>query len=142
MGFFWVLMLAWCNGERGAQRVNGMELLIPVILLGIGGGFLWRFALTSPVSVVKSDLGPKVAIPEKSIVVLPFDNLSEDKSNSYFAESAQDETLRWLAKVADLKVISRTSTQHLKRSPENIPEIAKQLFRQNPSHVNTVARSR
>ena len=67
------------------------------------------------------------AVPGKSIAVLPFDNLSEDKGNAYFAEGIQDEILTRLAKVADLKVISRTSTQHFKSSPENLPEIAKQL---------------
>jgi TolB-like protein/Flp pilus assembly protein TadD len=67
------------------------------------------------------------AIPEKSIAVLPFENLSEDKSNAYFAEGVQDEILTRLAKVADLKVISRTSTQRFKSSPDNLPQIAKQL---------------
>ena len=66
-------------------------------------------------------------IPAKSIAVLPFDNLSEEKGNAYFAEGIQDEILTRLAKVADLKVISRTSTQHFKSSPENLPEIAQQL---------------
>jgi len=66
-------------------------------------------------------------LPAKSIAVLPFDNLSEDKGNAYFAEGVQDEILTRLAKVADLKVISRTSTQHFKSAPENLPQIAKQL---------------
>jgi len=66
-------------------------------------------------------------IPEKSIAVLPFDNLSRDPDNAYFAEGVQDEILTRLAKVADLKVISRTSTQHFKSVPENLPQIAKQL---------------
>jgi TolB-like protein/Tfp pilus assembly protein PilF len=63
----------------------------------------------------------------KSIAVLPFDNLSRDPDNAYFAEGIQDEILTRLAKVADLKVISRTSTQHFKSVPENLPQIAKQL---------------
>jgi TolB-like protein/Tfp pilus assembly protein PilF/class 3 adenylate cyclase len=67
------------------------------------------------------------AIPEKSIAVLPFDNLSRDPDNAYFCEGVQDEILTRLAKVADLKVISRTSTQHFKSAPDNLPEIAKQL---------------
>ena len=66
-------------------------------------------------------------IPEKSIAVLPFDNLSRDPDNAYFAEGVQDEILTRLAKVADLKVISRTSTQHFKSAPDNLPQIAKQL---------------
>ena len=67
------------------------------------------------------------AVPEKSIAVLPFQNLSEDKANAYFADGIQDEILTRLSKIADLKVISRTSTQHYKSAPENLPEIARQL---------------
>jgi TolB-like protein/class 3 adenylate cyclase len=66
-------------------------------------------------------------IPEKSIAVLPFENLSSDKENAYFADGIQDEILTRLSKIADLKVISRTSTQHYKSAPENLPEIARQL---------------
>jgi TolB-like protein len=66
-------------------------------------------------------------IPEKSIAVLPFANLSSDKENAYFADGIQDEILTRLSKIADLKVISRTSTQHYKSAPENLREIAKQL---------------
>ena len=57
-------------------------------------------------------------IPEKSIAVLPFENRSEDKANAYFADGIQDEILTRLSKIADLKVISRTSTQHYKSAPE------------------------
>src|SRR5246500_5574938 len=67
------------------------------------------------------------AISQKSIAVLPFENLSEDKANAYFADGIQDEILTRLAKIADLKVISRTSTQHYKSAPDNLREIAKQL---------------
>src|SRR5437016_10435911 len=67
------------------------------------------------------------AIPEKSIAVLPFDNLSRDPDNAYFAEGVQDEILTRLAKVSDLKVISRTSTQRFKSAPSDLREIAKQL---------------
>ena len=65
--------------------------------------------------------------PEKSIAVLPFGNLSRDPDNAYFADGIQDEILTRLSKIADLKVISRTSTQHYKSAPENLPEIARQL---------------
>jgi len=61
------------------------------------------------------------------IAVLPFENRSEDKANAYFVDGIQDEILTRLSKIADLKVISRTSTQHYKSAPENLPEIAKQL---------------
>jgi len=63
----------------------------------------------------------------KSIAVLPFDNLSRDLDNAFFAEGVQDEILTRLAKVADLKVIARTSTQKFKSAPENLPDIAKRL---------------
>jgi len=66
-------------------------------------------------------------IAQKSIAVLPFDNLSRDPDNAYFAEGVQDEILTRLAKVADLKVISRTSTQRFKSAPADLREIAKQL---------------
>jgi TolB-like protein/class 3 adenylate cyclase/Tfp pilus assembly protein PilF len=66
-------------------------------------------------------------VPEKSIAVLPFENLSEDSANAYFADGIQDEILTRLSKIAELKVISRTSTQHYKSAPENLPEIARQL---------------
>src|SRR5437867_2942638 len=70
---------------------------------------------------------PTLAAPEKSIAVLPFENLSEDKANAYFADGIQDEILTRLSKIADLKVISRTSTQHYKSAPENLRDIARQL---------------
>ncbi len=66
-------------------------------------------------------------LPEKSIAVLPLENLSHDPDNAYFAEGMQDEILTRLAKIADLKVISRTSTQKYKSAPDNLREIAKQL---------------
>ncbi len=69
----------------------------------------------------------RTAAPEKSIAVLPFENLSSDKENAYFADGIQDEILTRLSKIADLKVISRTSTQHYKSAPENLPEIARLL---------------
>jgi TolB-like protein/Flp pilus assembly protein TadD len=66
-------------------------------------------------------------IPDKSIAILPFENLSGEKANAYFADGIHDEILMRLSKIADLKVISRTSTQHYESAPENLPEIAKQL---------------
>src|SRR5437763_4376449 len=79
--------------------------------------------------VIVSKKSPKSAstISEKSIAVLPFQNQSEDKANSYFADGIQDEILMRLSRIADLKVISRTSTQHYKSAPEKLPEIARQL---------------
>ena len=70
---------------------------------------------------------PATIAPEKSIAVLPFENLGEEQTNAYFAEGIQEEILTRLAKIADLKVISRTSTQQYQSKPGNLSEIAKQL---------------
>src|SRR5213078_5190150 len=67
------------------------------------------------------------AILEKSIAVLPFGNLSRDPDNAYFVEGIQDEILTRLSKIADLKVISRTSTQKYKSAPDNLRDVARQL---------------
>ena len=77
--------------------------------------------LTSPAPVKET------SVAEKSIAVLPFENLSHDPDNAYFADGIQEEILARLAKIADLKVISRTSTQPYKSSPDNLPQIAKRL---------------
>src|SRR5438477_4568467 len=95
-------------------------------LLSIGLFFLGRYTASSVTSGEGGRPGGP-SLPQKSIAVLPFDNLSEEKGNAYFAEGIQDEILTRLAKVADLKVISRTSTQHFKSAPDNLPQIAKQL---------------
>jgi TolB-like protein/predicted Zn-dependent protease len=68
-----------------------------------------------------------VKVPAKSIAVMPFENRSEDKANAYFADGIQDEILTLLSKIADLKVISRTSTQRYQSKPDNLSEIGKQL---------------
>ncbi len=78
--------------------------------------------------LVSRRLPPTITdVSEKSIAVLPFENLSDDKSNTYFADGIQDEILTRLSKIADLKVISRISTQNYKSTPTNLPEIARQL---------------
>src|SRR5262249_42753091 len=80
-----------------------------------------------PKGAPPSEIKSESTVPQKSIAVMPFDNLSRDPDNAYFCEGVQDEILTRLAKVADLKVISRTSTQHFKSAPDNLPQIAKQL---------------
>src|SRR5437667_6112454 len=75
----------------------------------------------------RNHVGSTLSAPEKSIAVLPFDTRSEDKANANFADGIQDEILTRLSKIANLKVISRTSTQHYKSAPENLPEIGRQL---------------
>jgi serine/threonine protein kinase/Flp pilus assembly protein TadD len=98
--------------------VCGIAAFFAIALGGLYFGAFKRHA--KPVSAA-------VAISEKSIAVLPFENRSEEKANAYFAEGIQDEILTRLSKIADLKVISRMSMRHYKSAPENLPEIAKQL---------------
>src|SRR5262249_30899817 len=94
-------------------------VIIAVLLLVIGALLFQRF---------HANVSPAISLsPEKSIAVLPFENLSEDKANAYFAEGIQEEILTRLAKIADLKVISRTSTQRYQSKPGNLADIAKQL---------------
>ena len=119
-----------------ARRKKHVWIYIVVIgaVLSIGLFFLGRYsAINGAPRPVSAELRrgeqseATTGIPQKSIAILPFDNLSRDPDNAYFTEGVEDEILTRLAKVADLKVISRTSTQHFKSAPENLPTIAKQL---------------
>ncbi len=137
IGFPIALVIAWAFEltPEGLKRTEDVDLpaggvskkrtWIYVIVIGaafsIGLFFIGRYMARNSSSASSGEL------PAKSIAVLPFDNLSRDPDNAYFAEGVQDEILTRLAKVADLKVISRTSTQHFKSAPENLPQIAKQL---------------
>jgi TolB-like protein/Tfp pilus assembly protein PilF len=99
-----------------------------VIVAAAAAAGVYIFSHRSSSKAPPSSVAPAPpAISEKSIAVLPFENRSEDKANAYFADGVQDEILTRLSKIADLKVISRTSTQHYKSAPENLPEIARQL---------------
>jgi TolB-like protein/Tfp pilus assembly protein PilF len=112
--------------EDRQKNVSNWNTAILLTFLGLGamiGGF---YALSYWSNSRRLE-PPSLAIPEKSIAVLPFENRSEEKANAYFAEGIQDEILNRLAKIADLKVISHTSTQQYKSAPENLPEIARQL---------------
>jgi TolB-like protein/class 3 adenylate cyclase/Tfp pilus assembly protein PilF len=104
-------------------------LLFTLIVLGIifAPAILKQSHARDTTPPMASPVPANPSVPEKSIAVLPFENRSEDKANAYFADGVQDEILTRLSRIADLKVISRTSTQHYKSAPENIPEIAKQL---------------
>jgi len=137
-GFPIALVIAWAFEltPEGIKRTEDVDLAasarqprkytwIFVVIVGaalsVGLFFIGRYTGRTTTSAAGTEL------PAKSIAVLPFESLSEDKSNAYFAEGVQDEILTRLAKVADLKVISRTSTQHFKSAPDNLPRIAKQL---------------
>ena len=124
IGFFVMLVLAWYHGERGEQRITSTELVILAVLLTIGGVALWKFALESNLTTTKPS---NTAADPKSIAVLPFESLSEEKGNAYFASGMQDMILTKLAGIGDLKVISRSSTEKYKSHPENLAVIGKEL---------------
>src|SRR5438046_5666771 len=111
-------------GSAATRRKKHASIYVVVIAAAISVTlfFLGRYTAGN-----KSVASAPNELPAKSIAVLPFDNLSRDPDNAYFAEGVQDEILSRLAKVADLKVISRTSTQRFKSAPANLPDIAKQL---------------
>src|SRR5438874_242500 len=123
--------------SQGCDRrvVTGRWALIVAAIMIIGGVavgiplFLHRLAIKSAsASISKSSPAPAFAIPEKSIAVLPFENRSDDKQNAYFADGVQNEILTDLAKIADLRVISRTSVMQYKSGVErNLREIGQQL---------------
>src|SRR5437879_3725155 len=114
--------------DRRVTRKTGRKLtaLITVVAALAAGVTVFRF-LHSDRGNTERPAALAADIESKSIAVLPFENLSEEKANAYFAEGVQDEILTRLSKIADLKVISRTSTQRYKSAPENLPEIARQL---------------
>ena len=107
-----------------------------VLLLALIGGGMFVFQkVGTDRRAVRSDdtndggrrSAASLPIPEKSIAVLPFENLSDEKANAYFAEGIQDEILTRLSKIASLKVISRSSTQKYKSAPDNLREVGRQL---------------
>src|SRR5215468_3636416 len=105
------------NPEAKSRRTRitlaGVAATLAIAAIALG---TWLYQRAHPLAPI-----------ERSIAVLPFENLSSDKENAYFAEGIQDEILTRLSRIADLKVISHTSTQHYKSAPENVPEIAKEL---------------
>jgi len=115
--------------DRRVTRQTGRKLtaLITVVAALAAGVTTFRFLHSERGTAQERQASLTAEIGSKSIAVLPFENLSEEKANAYFAEGIQDEILTRLSKIADLKVISRTSTQRYKSAPENLPEIARQL---------------
>lgn len=120
--------------HRTGQKLVGMTIVLAVIAAGL---LVFRLLVPKPVTSTTTRSSPMPAPPtsaslpaiaEKSIAVLPFENLSSDKENAYFTDGVQDEILTDLAKVADLKVISRTSVmQYRNAATRNLPEIAQTL---------------
>ena len=139
LGFPIALVIAWAfemtpEGMKRTEDVRPDEkipqwsrrkfaALILVIAIAAAALLGYQVFRSKPTTAANDLSG----VPVKSIAVLPFDNLSEDKANAYFAEGIQDEILTRLSKIADLKVISRTSTQRYKSAPNDLREIAKQL---------------
>ena len=147
LGFPVALILSWAfeitpegikreseiEPDKSITHLTGRKIVALTIVLGMAAACLLAFQLLRSKSPSAAAVLPSTAsnaavdIPSKSIAVLPFENRSRDPDNAYFADGIQDEILTRLAKIADLKVISRTSTQHYKSAPENLPEIARQL---------------
>ena len=135
IGFPVALFLAWAFEltPEGIKRTEDVDSAVPLgarshawiyvvavgALLSIGLFFLGRY--TAPKAGIASKL------PAKSIAVLPFENLSEEKANAYFAEGVQNEILTKLTNVRDLKVISRTSTAKYQSKPDNLKAVAQEL---------------
>ncbi len=143
LGFPVSLVIAWAfemtpDGMKRTENISPNEpipywsrrkfatfvVAIATVAASLLGFQIWQ-ANSRPAHIPPTS--ENLPIPQKSIAVLPFDNLSEEKANAFFAEGVQDEILTRLAKVADLKVIARTSTQKFASTPENLPDIAKQL---------------
>ncbi len=136
IGFPIALIIAWAfeltpegikrteaaEGVRAKPSRNRAWIYVVLIAGAISIGLFFLGRLT-----VGLRQGVSETVSAKSIAVLPFESLSEDKANAYFAEGIQDEILTRLAKIADLKVISRTSSQKYKSAPNNLREIAQQL---------------
>ncbi len=131
-----VLVIAWYHGDRGAQRVSGVELTIITLLFLLGGGIFWRYERateTTPVAVPAA-AGPAAEAPPvaatdtgASIAVLPFVNTSNDAENEFFSDGISEELLNVLVRVDGLGVASRTSSFAYKGSKLGASAIAREL---------------
>src|SRR5262245_55060831 len=144
LGFPVALVLAWAfelkggaiekapesTGRLAAANKRRIWLLAAVgfiiSALAVGGYWLWH-PWHRAMTASESSSAAMPAVREKSIAVLPFENLSEDKANAYFAEGIKDEILTKLSSVRDLKVISRTSTAKYQSKPDNLKSVAEEL---------------
>jgi TolB-like protein/Flp pilus assembly protein TadD len=109
--------------DQSITHHTGRKIVALTIVLAVVATGLLIFQLIR----ARSTPPPAATISNKSIAVMPFDNLSGDPQNAYFSEGVQDEILTRLAKIAELKVISRTSTQRFKSAPTDLRQIAQQL---------------
>ena len=138
LGFPCAVILAWAfeltpEGIKRAEDVSvdapinrrtGGKLTKIIVVVAIIAAGLLIFQFTRKTTVTAS---ANVGADSKSIAVLPFENLSSDKENAFFAQGIQDEIITTLSKISGLRVISRTSTARYKSQPENLPEIAREL---------------
>ncbi|MBI4408644.1 MAG: hypothetical protein HY561_02975 [Gemmatimonadetes bacterium] len=131
VGFLAVLIVAWYHGERGQQRVSGVELLMLATLLVIAGATLSLVRPTPKAAgSAKAATDPSASAPpayQASVAVLPFDEIGARAGEPYFSEGITEEIISELAKVEGLKVISRTSVVALKRTSLTLPQIADTL---------------
>jgi len=128
VGFFVMLILAWYHGEKGRQRASGVELLILAGILVIAGAavaLLGRGSQGEVAGGLPED--SPVVVSEKSVAVLPFVNIGGDPENEYFSDGITGDIINHLAKIADLKVISRTSVMQYKESEKNLRQIGREL---------------
>ncbi|MFZ3374754.1 MAG: tetratricopeptide repeat protein [Chthoniobacterales bacterium] len=136
IGFPIALVIAWAfeTTPQGIKRtevadampVTGRKKRAWIYIVVICGAIAVALFFVGRYTSANKTASPN-DISNKSIAVLPFDNLSDDKANAYFAEGIQDEILTRLSKIAALKVISRTSTQKYRSAPDNLREVGKQL---------------
>jgi serine/threonine-protein kinase len=110
-----------------ARRTGRKIVAVTIALAVVAAGLLVYQLVRSKSTITPRQSEVATAPPNKSIAVLPFDNLSGDPQNAYFSEGVQDEILTRLAKIGELKVISRTSTQRFKSAPDDLRQIARQL---------------
>ena len=120
----------WLERCHLLMQESGVRYSIAAMVIGalivLGATSLFLATRTTFRNITRRD-EPASPLSEKSIAVLPFENLSDDKANAYFTDGIQDEILTRLSKIAALKVISRTSTQKYKSTPENLREVGQQL---------------
>src|SRR6266403_1263096 len=143
IGFPIALVIAWAFEltPEGLKRTEDVDLAaqgsrkshawIYIVIVGvafsIGLIFIGRYTARNTAGAARAEAATGSSIPQKSIAVLPFENLSDDKGAAYFADGIQDEILTKLASIADLKVISRTSTARYKSKPEDLRTVSQQL---------------
>src|SRR5882724_6128530 len=115
------------SDERASKKHAWIYVVVIGAAISVALFFLGRYTAGNTGTPRQSEAATGSSTPQKSIAVLPFENLSDDKGAAYFADGIQDEILTKLASIADLKVISRTSTAKYKSKPEDLKTVSQQL---------------